>query len=277
MVVHVAGTAADLDALGALCRQRGLRLIEDCAHAHGTSWRGRGVGSWGHFGSFSMQRSKLMTAGEGGVLIGNDEELCDRAWSYADCGRTKGQWFYHHVTYGSNLRMTEWQGAVLRAQLARFPQQNRIRNANALALNAALDEIPGLRPQGRDPRMETDGNYCFVFHYDRSEFAGLALRGFEAALAAEGIPMAVSYPSLTDLALFRHERFEPRLRASAPALDYAGLHLPHAEHAADSTVWLQHRLLLADREDVLDVARAAARIQTHAAEIAALDAGDGPP
>ena len=78
--------------------------------------------------------------------------------------------------------------------------------------------------------------------------------------------MGVSYPSLSDLALFREGNFGPRLRASAPTVDYASLHLPVAEHAAASTVWLQHRLLLADREDVLDVARAAARIQAHAAD-----------
>ncbi len=81
--------------------------------------------------------------------------------------------------------------------------------------------------------------------------------------------MGVSYPSLSDLALFREGNFGPRLRASAPTVDYASLHLPVAEHAAASTVWLQHRLLLADREDVLDVARAAARIQAHAADIVA--------
>ena len=117
--------------------------------------------------------------------------------------------------------------------------------------------------------MDVDGRYCYVVHYDAREFAGLPLRALEAALAAEGIPMSVSYPAVTDLALFRRQRFGPRLRAGAPALDYAGLHLPRAEHAAASTVWLQHRLLLADREDVLDVARAAARIQAHAAEIQA--------
>ena len=267
IAVHVAGAAADLDALTELCARRGLRLIEDCAHAHGTFWRGRGVGSWGDFGSFSMQRSKLMTAGEGGVLICNDEELRDRAWAYADCGRAKDMWFYHHPTYGSNLRMTEWQGAVLQAQLDRFPEQNRIRNDNAIALNSALDEIPGLRTPCRDPRMSTQGNYCFVVHYDSEQFAGLPLKMFEAALEAEGIPMGVSYPALNDLALFRDRNFAPRLRAHAPTIDYSTVSLPRAEHAAASTVWLQHRLLLADREDVLDVARAAARIQAHASEI----------
>jgi hypothetical protein len=117
--------------------------------------------------------------------------------------------------------------------------------------------------------MELQGNYCYVFHYDADEFAGLTLREFERALAAEGIPMGVSYPALSDLAIFRNRHFAPRLRRHAPSIDYSSLHLPRAEHAAASTVWLQHRILLADRDDVLDVARAAARIQSHAAEIAA--------
>ena len=88
----------------------------------------------------------------------------------------------------------------------------------------------------------------------------------EAASAA-GIPIGEWYPSLGDLALFRNRNFGPRLRASAPAHDYASLHLPNARHAAATTVWLQHRLLLADRDDVLDVARAATRIQQHAERI----------
>jgi dTDP-4-amino-4,6-dideoxygalactose transaminase len=267
IAVHVAGAAADLDALTELCARRGLRLIEDCAHAHGTFWRGRGAGSWGDFGSFSMQASKLMTAGEGGVLTCNDETLRDQAWSYADCGRVKGEWFYHHPRYGANLRMSEWQGAVLSAQLARFPQQNRHRNANALALGEALSRIEGVRPQRRDPRMDSQGNYCYVFHYDAAHFAGMDLRRFEAALAAEGVPMSVSYPSLNELELFRSGDFGPRLRASAPRIDYAQVRLRKSEHAARSTVWLQHRMLLGSADQVIDVARAVERLQRHAGKI----------
>ncbi len=274
VAVHVAGAAADLDLLVGLCERHGLRLIEDCAHAHGTTWRGRGAGSWGDFGSFSMQRSKLMTAGEGGVLVCNDEDLRDRAWSYANCGRVAGEWFYHHPGYGSNLRMTEWQGAVLAAQLERFPEQNARRNRSAVALGEALSGIDGLRPQRRDDRMGTQGNYCYVFHYDAEAFAGMPLRLFEASLAAEGIPMGVSYPSLSDLALFRERNFGPRLRSSAPTIDYAAVRLPVAERAAATTVWLEHRLLLADVDDVLDVARAASRIQQGAPAIVAQRGGD---
>ena len=270
IAVHVAGAAADLDALTDLCARRNLHLIEDCAHAHGTVWRGRGVGSWGSFGSFSMQGSKLMTAGEGGVLICNDPRLRDLAWSYANCGREAGEWFYHHPRYGSNLRMSEWQGAVLAAQMTRFPEQNRQRNANAVLLGKALAEIEGVVPQRRDPRMSSQGNYCYVFHYDSAAFAGLSLRQFERALAAEGVPMGVSYPSLSELELFRRQNFGPRLRHTPPTVAYSNLSLPRAEHAAASTVWLQHRLLLAPSEAMREVAAAVTNIQRHARQIRAL-------
>jgi hypothetical protein len=125
-----------------------------------------------------------------------------------------------------------------------------------------------LHAQKRDERMDSQGNYCFVFHYDAECFAGMPLRAFEEALRADGVPMGVSYPSLSDLELFRTRNFAPTRRGSAPAVDFASLHLPVAEHAAASTVWIQHRILLADRAQVLLVAEAAARIQEHATAIA---------
>jgi hypothetical protein len=90
---------------------------------------------------------------------------------------------------------------------------------------------------------------------------------FERALGAEGVPMGVSYPSLNELAVFRTANFAPRLRTMAPKIDYSAVRLPVAENASRSTVWLQHRILLAERDDVLDVARAAAKIQLHAHQI----------
>jgi dTDP-4-amino-4,6-dideoxygalactose transaminase len=271
IAVHVAGAACDLDALTELCTRRGLHLIEDCAHAHGSFWRGRGVGSYGTFGSFSMQRSKLLTAGEGGALIGSDLALMERAWTYSNCGRVRGRHWYHHSGYGSNLRMTEFQGALLAAQFERFADQNQRRNASALALNAALTSIPGLEPQTRDPRMDSQGNYCYVFHYDPREFSGLSLAGFEAALEAEGVPLAGSYPALNTLQMFRTNNFAPRFRT--PPRDYSTVVLPRAEHAASSTVWMEHRVLLADPEAVLDVARACERIREHAGAISAKTPG----
>ena len=89
IAVHVAGSTADVDALLAFCSDAGLHLIEDCAHAHGSRWHERGVGSFGSFGSFSFQQTKLMTAGEGGVLLCNDPMLAERAESYINCGQRR--------------------------------------------------------------------------------------------------------------------------------------------------------------------------------------------
>jgi dTDP-4-amino-4,6-dideoxygalactose transaminase len=155
---------------------------------------------------------------------------------------------------------------VLLGQLERFPAQHATRNANAIALGAALAEIPGLHAQKRDERMDSQGNYCFVVHFDHREFANMPLRRFEEALEAENIPLGVSYPSLSDLELFRKAQFAPT-RRGLDASGYENLLLPVAEHAAASTAWLEHRILLADRDRVLRVAEAARRIQAHAAEI----------
>jgi dTDP-4-amino-4,6-dideoxygalactose transaminase len=269
MAVHIGGRPCDMDALVELCEKHGLALIEDCAHAHGSRWRGRGAGTFGSFGSFSFEASKLITAGEGGALITNDESLRARAWEYVDCGRVEGEHWYHHAGAGSNLRMTEWQGALLRAQMRRFPEQHRIREERATLLDGALEAIPGLRPQSDDPRIDSRARYSYIVHYDPAEFAGMPLAGFEAALTAEGIEFGVCYPSLNHVELFREGRFGPRRRATAPAIDYAAQRLPRAEAAATSTIWLDHRMLLAEPEEVLDIARAMARIQQQAGEVAA--------
>jgi dTDP-4-amino-4,6-dideoxygalactose transaminase len=266
--VHIAGATGDLDALVELCTRHGLVLIEDCAHAPGTRWRGRGVGSFGSFGSFSFEAHKLITAGEGGALTTNDETLRARAWSYLNCGRVEGEHWYHHASYGSNLRMTEWQGAVLRAQLRRYPEHHRVREERAALLDAELAKVPGLRPQARDPRLDSRAYYAYVFHYDAAAFAGMPLSGLEAALAAEGIEFGGSYPCLHNLQLFRAGNFGPRLRDSAPRIAYSELSLPRAEHAAANTIWLSHQMLLADPEEVLDIARGLSRIQANAAAVA---------
>ena len=209
-----------------------------------------------------------MTAGEGGAVITEDEALRARVWSYVNCGRVEGGHSYHHVIGGSNLRMTEWQGAVLRAQLRRFGEQHRVRHERATLLDSAVADIPGLRPQPGDPRMDGRARYAYVFHYDPEALAGLSARDFEWAMAAEGIAVSIPYPSLHTLELFHSARFAPRQRSSAPGIDYASLSLPNAEHAAANTVWLEHRMLLADPEDVLDIVRAAARISAHADAVA---------
>jgi hypothetical protein len=115
-------TAADMDRIVELARRHSLALVEDCAHAHGQRWRDRGAGSFGEFGSFSHQSTKLLTAGEGGSLLTDDEQLARRAHSLIDCGRAKDP-EEKEFTFGANYRLGELHAALLLRALERLPAQ----------------------------------------------------------------------------------------------------------------------------------------------------------
>lgn len=267
VAVHLAGHPADLDRLGELCARRDLVLIEDCAHAHGSRWRDRPVGSFGAAGTFSFQQSKLMTAGEGGAIVSNDQALAERIRSFADCGRRPGEWFYSHFALGGNCRLSEWQAAVLRAQLTRFPEQNARRNANARFLNEALAAIPGVRPQRRDPRTTSQGHYCYVVAIDADAF-GLPRDLVHEALVAEGMPLTVSYPPIHRTAAFTDpDGLAPRHRDRAGWPDYRAMSLPHSRAAAADTLWFRHALLLGERADANQLVEALDKVRRHADEI----------
>jgi len=267
VAVHLAGHPVDLDALTAICAKHGLALIEDCAHAHGSSWNGTPVGGFGAAGTWSFQQSKLLTAGEGGAVVVQDPAIAARVRSYVDCGRRPGEWFYSHFALGGNYRMTEWQGAMLLAQLARFPEQLRNRNANALYLNGELAKLPGVHPQARDQRTTAQGYYCYVVRIDEAEF-GASRDAVKAALAAEGIPMTASYPTVHTLDAFAvTDGFAPRHRGARRWPDYRTLDLPVARTTAATTLWFKHQVLMGSRDDVAAVVEALAKIRAHAGEL----------
>lgn len=270
VAVHLAGHPADLDRLTEICQRHGLALIEDCAHAHGTSWRGVPVGTFGAAGTFSFQQSKLMTAGEGGALVTRDAGVAARARSLIDCGRRPGAWFYDHFVLGSNYRMTEWQAAVLLAQLARYPSQLQERNRSALWLNQQLAAVPGVLPQVRDARCTAQGYYCYVVRIEEHAF-GASRESVREALLAEGIPLTMSYPPVHRLETFASTTgFEPRHRRGAGWPDYARLQLPVTEQAAATTLWFKHQVLM-DRAGAADVLAAVKKVQRFAHELESAD------
>ena len=215
IAVHMGGHAADLDRLGSIARRHGLRLMEDSSHAHGSEWKGRKVGAIGDIGTFSFQASKLMTAGEGGIIVTDDDGLERRARSVHDCGRMPGEWFYAHFIYGSNYRLSEWQGAVLRQQLTRLDDQTAVRTRNSALLDRELPFIEGITPQATDPKCTRNGHYAYIMHYDRACFADVPTERFIEALNAEGVRTQASYPPIHDLDLFKSEAYRSRLRAGS--------------------------------------------------------------
>jgi len=270
IAVHMGGQPADLDRLKEITSRNNLILIEDCAHAHASEWRGQRVGTFGLAGTFSFQSSKLMTAGEGGIIISNKEGFERLARSVHDCGRLPGEWFYSHFIYGSNYRLSEWQGAVLHAQLSRLDEQTRQRHQNARALDRLLAAIPGITPQKLDARCTRNGHYAYIFRVSNRELAGISTERFIAAMNAEGIPNQASYPPLHELHLFRNGEYRKRLSGQQAEEEHAFLQqpFPATRQAAWETVWIPQPVLLGDEQDMQEIAAGISKIQKYAKELA---------
>jgi dTDP-4-amino-4,6-dideoxygalactose transaminase len=269
IAVHMGGHPADLDALAGICDRHKIALIEDCAHAHASEWRGKRIGTFGVAGTFSFQSSKLMTAGEGGMIITNDDEFERQARSVHDCGRMPGEWFYSHFIYGSNYRLSEWQGAVLSAQLARLDEQTGLRHTNARWLDRELSQIPGITPQKMDARCTRNGQYAYIFHVDRAEFAGISIERFIEAMKAEGIPNQASYPPVHELQVFRNGEYRKRLSGPAQNEEHTFLSrsFPNTQRAAWETVWIPQPALLGDEQDMKEIVAAIRKIQRNAKDL----------
>jgi dTDP-4-amino-4,6-dideoxygalactose transaminase len=269
IAVHMGGHPADLDALGELAKKHGIALVEDSSHAHATEWRGKRIGAHGICGTFSFQQSKLMTAGEGGIIISNDDNLERNARSVHDCGRMPGQWFYSHYINGSNYRLSEWQGAVLSAQLTRLDAQTARRHHNARLLDKLLGQIPGITPQKLDSRCTRNGQYAYIFHVDSKQFTGASTELLVQAMNAEGIPNQASYPPVHALDVFQNDEYRKRLCAAQAKEPHAFLkaNYPVTHRAAWETIWIPQPALLGDEENMHEIAAAWSKIQKNAKEL----------
>jgi len=271
--VHVAGSMSDMDGLLALGKKHGIAIIEDSAHAHGSRWNGQHAGTIGDAGSFSFQSSKLMTAGEGGVITTKREDLIPMFKSYINCGRGEGIWYYRHLRLGGNYRLSEWQGAVLRAQLARFETQQKNRAANANYLNEEIAKIPGFKPQGRYKGCTDQGNYCYVVEVESQKLSGASRDQIRHALLAEGMSLTTAYPPLHRLEMFKDRAsLGPRLRGKVTKIRYNKQKFPVTDHLAENTLWFNTNVLMGDRSDATSVLQALTKIADNAQAVAKLDA-----
>jgi len=275
--VHLGSSMADLDRLTEIAARHGLALIEDCAHAHGSRWRDRGVGSWGTFGSFSFQTSKILTSGEGGFITANDDVLRQKVMSMVNCGRKEPGYdgFPGHIL-GYNARMTELQCALMLAQLDRAEELQQKKEAAADLLTRGLAEVGGFIPVPRDPRETRRGIYQFILKYDATRFGGLPRDRILEALAAEGVDMdGIFYVPMPFNPIFaaRSDEF-PMLRErygdgiQAPET-LRKLKFPVAmRFAHEEGCWLHYPYLLDGEQGVRDIVEAVAKVRDHFAELA---------
>jgi len=251
IVVHFGAALADLDAFTKICAERGVMLIEDAAHAHGASWRNRGAGTFGRTGSFSFQNGKVMCAGEGGMLLSDDDEFAERARSFVNQGRRAGESFYAHYTVGSNLRMTAFQAAVLIAQLERLREQIDRRTENVRLLKRLLADVEEIEWQA-EPQEMTRSSWYLLCGRIRGERA--SRDEFHRAVTEAGLPCTPFYP---------HTLYQNPMYREAPCVVHA---CPNAEAYVGDAFWFPHRLLLADEETIREAAsvmREAARPSAH--------------
>jgi dTDP-4-amino-4,6-dideoxygalactose transaminase len=264
-----------MDEICRIAEAHNLVVIEDCAHAHGGKWRGKGAGATGDLGCFSFQSSKLMTSGEGGGVITSNLEFYERAQSYTNCGRASVTDQYQNRLIGFNYRITELQAVILAAQLERLPKQAKVRQANMVYFEKRLRGTPGLGFLAPDKRQTRVAAYQFVFKYLPEHFGGISRAAFLGALQMEGVPCdGLFYEPVYKSALF------PVVASDWPALSWGraepldlktSFHCPVSERAAyEESVWLPHHIFLGSRQDTDDIAVAVLKVCQNIEELRGL-------
>jgi dTDP-4-amino-4,6-dideoxygalactose transaminase len=257
IAVHLAGWPCDMDPIIELACEHGLRVIEDCAQAHGATYKGRPVGCLGDAAAFSFCQDKIMsTGGEGGMLTTNDDELWERAWSFKDHGKDHGaahkqqassgfRWL--HDSFGTNWRLTEMQAAIGRSLLVKLPSQLNVRRRNANILSQRFAALPALRVTV--PPKEIGHAYYKYYVFLRAECLrdGWSRDHLLQAVAAEGIPCFTGSCSEIYLEKAFSEDMRPAQR----------LHVAR-QLGETSLMFLVHPTLV--EQDMLDTAQAVEKV-----------------
>ncbi|MCX6621332.1 MAG: DegT/DnrJ/EryC1/StrS family aminotransferase, partial [Acidobacteria bacterium] len=271
--VHLGGNVCDLDAIMAIANKRGIPVIEDACQSHLAEWKGRKVGTIGKSGCFSFQASKNLNSGEGGALTSNDTDFLDQCYAFHSNSRSRANngYDFRYRAKGLNLRMTDFQGAILLSQMTRLAEQMRTREQNAAYLTSLLKEIPGITPTRQYEGTTRNAYHLYMFRYDPAPFAGLPLAKFLKAVKAEGIPASAGYSPLNA---------EPFLTNTLQTRGYKKIYgekqlagwaernqCPENDKLCDEAVWLYQAYLLGPRSDMDQIAAAVRKVRKYASEL----------
>ena len=271
--VHIYGMPCDMDPINAIAKRHNLAVVEDACQAWLAEYKGRRCGTLGDLGCFSFQNSKHITAGEGGAVTGNSDELLDRCQAFHNCGRGYGTFKGSGCfSRGTNFRMKHYQAAILLQQFDKLVTETERRQANADRLTAGLQGISGVQPV-RLPAGSRAVWHLYPFRYDPARFNGLPRNAFIKALRAEGVPCSGGYheqyyDGLLDEAInsrgFKRLFSAERLKAYRESFQ----ELQGNKRVCETTVGMPNTLLLANRPDVDHIVEAVRKIQAHAPQVA---------
>ena len=266
--VHYGGYPADMDRIIEIAEKHDLFVVEDCAEAHGSEWRGKRVGSLGTMGCFSFQMGKPLTCGEGGSVTYSEEELAVKCYSYARLGRRPGGERYKHYIPAGNFRMSEFLGAILLTQLARLEEQTEIRYQNGEYLARELDRMEGISALKRDPRVTKRGYYFYLVRYDASKWNDLHRDRFMEALRAEGVPCSTAHND----PLYQNPAFRDIKESLlyGNEMDYSKVHCPEAERIYATEVIAMSKNVLMDKGDIDKILAAIRKVRKNVDELTQL-------
>jgi perosamine synthetase len=269
--VHIGGAAADMDKILAIAKKHNLVVIEDACQAHMGEWRNRKLGSIGDLGCFSFQEGKTLCSGEGGAVIGNDDNIMAKVDGYTNNGRDpRGQ---RRSFPGSNFRITPFVAATLMGQIRRLEAQSVHRDETSQYLEKLLSEIKGVRPTKKYSGQTRRSYYEYQLVYDKEFFNGLPKNKFRTAMRAEGIefgngidsslhldPFIETYLNMRSFQkVFSKERLDKYRRENL---------CPVNERIGKVTgLSLGQRVFLGTKRDMEDIVSAILKIQKHSSEL----------
>jgi dTDP-4-amino-4,6-dideoxygalactose transaminase len=280
--VHIGGSPCDIGKIMEIAKARDLKVVEDACQAHMSEWKGKKVGSFGDFGCFSLQNSKVITCGEGGAVIGNDEQMMDRAHSYHNFARPHGSFRavgeHGYVGMGTKARITEFQASIVITQMDSVDEEIARREENGKYLASRLKEIPGIVPRKEYPETTRLSHHTCGFRYKAEQFDGLSREQFLRAVGAEGIPIGKSLGNIARLSQNREGSIEGALGSKTFKAIYSEkrikdyrerLACPEAEQLVKETVGFSQNVLLATKKDMDDIFDAVEKVYQNRKELIA--------
>ncbi len=264
--VHIYGLPVDMDKVNSVARKHNLKVIEDACQAWLGEYKGKKLGTLGDLGCFSFQNSKNLPTGEGGAIVGNDDEIMDRCHSFHNCGRPFGnvQRTSDYPIRGSNRRMQQIQAITLLSQMGRIEKDADIRLENAKYLDKKLNEIPGIKTYRLVTENARSAYHMYPFRFISKEFGNVKREKFIEALKAEGIPCSAGYGKQNKDGLIEealNSRGYKRLFSEKRLNQWREENvLPGNDQIAEEAVTFYQSLLLGSKTDMDDIVNAIAKI-----------------
>ncbi|HSH20412.1 MAG TPA: DegT/DnrJ/EryC1/StrS family aminotransferase [Draconibacterium sp.] len=264
--VHIYGLPVDMDKVNSVAKKHNLKVVEDACQAWLGEYKGKKLGTLGDLGCFSFQNSKNLPAGEGGAVVGNNDEIMDRCYSFHNCGRPFGsvERTSAYPTRGSNRRMQQMQAITLLSQMNRIEKDADIRLENANYLDKKLNEIPGIKTYQLVTEDARSAYHMYPFRFISEEFGNVSRAKFIEALKAEGIPCSSGYGQQNKDGLIEealNSRGYKRLFSEKRLNQWREENvLPGNDQLAREAVTFYQSILLGSKSDMDDIVNAITKI-----------------